>query len=209
MLTLDDHPLLDAKAFITTFPRPLSEMPSAEATLSYFMPLAEGAPEISPEVKKAVRDLLRHGGFKPAGRSKPASEYLLKARAGGFLSSINLAVDACNAASLKGGLPISVVDMDRATPPFRVGIAEEGASYIFNASGQDINLSGLLCLFDSEGPSANSVKDSQRTKTHEGTRRTLSIIWGTRALPGLAEETFEFYRGLLVAGGASVEVVEV
>ena len=30
-------------------------------------------------VREAVRALLRHGGFKPAGRSKPAAEYLVKA----------------------------------------------------------------------------------------------------------------------------------
>ena len=40
-----------------------------------------------------VRDLLRAGGFKPAGRSKPASEYLVRAAGEGKLAGINLVVD--------------------------------------------------------------------------------------------------------------------
>src|SRR5207302_10500488 len=135
-------------------------------------------------VREAVRRLLRHSGFKPTGRSKPASEYLLKAVGEGRLSSINVAVDACNVASLRSGLPISVVDLDRAREPFRVGVAPAGASYVFNASGQEIDLGGLLCLFDAEGPCGNAVKDAQRTKTWDVTRRTLSLVWGTVALPG-------------------------
>lgn len=158
-------------------------------------------------VRDAVRALLRHGGFKPAGRSKPASEYLLKAAADNALASINLAVDACNVVSLHSGLPISVVDLDRIRPPLRIGIAPAGASYVFNASGQTIDLSGLLCLFDAEGPCANAVKDSQRTKTTTETRRTLSLIWGTKVLAGRAAQTETWYRQLLEQHGATTEHV--
>jgi hypothetical protein len=55
---------------------------------------------------------------------------------------------------------------------------------VFNASDQEIDLSGLLCLFDAEGPCANSVKDSHRTKTHDGSTSTLTVVWGTVAVPG-------------------------
>ncbi len=144
-----------------------------------------------------MRTLLRHGGFKPAGRSKPASEYLIRAVVEGKLSSINVAVDACNIVSLHSGLPISVVDLDRARPPFRIGLASQGANYIFNASGQTIDLTGMLCLFDEEGPCANAVKDAQRTKTSPETRRTLSLIWGSTALPGRAAQAESWYRSLL------------
>jgi len=44
--------------------------------------------------------------------------------------------------------------------PLRVGIATMGMSYVFNASGQTIDLAGLLCLFDADGPCANAVKDT-------------------------------------------------
>src|SRR6185437_16056779 len=122
---------------------------------------------------------------------------LLKAVREGSLWSINVAVDACNVVSLHSGLPISVVDLDRTREPLRVGLAMAGASYVFNASGQTIDLGGLLCLFDAEGPCANAVKDAQRTKTTPQTRKTLSVVWGTTALPGRAAKAEEWYRSLL------------
>lgn len=197
MLTIDPHPLLDLQAFETTFPRPLGEMKSSQDLLG-LLSLTVSTPFQSDEViREAVRGLLRHDGFKPAGRSKPASEYLIKAVSDGRLGSINVAVDACNVVSLHSGLPISVVDLDRARPPFRVGVASAGANYVFNASGQTIDLAGLLCLFDAEGPCGCAVKDAQRTKTGPETRRTLSVIWGTTVLPGRAAQVEIWYRSLL------------
>jgi DNA/RNA-binding domain of Phe-tRNA-synthetase-like protein len=203
MLTIDPHPLLDLRAFVTTFPRPLGEVPSPP-DLQALLNLQAAAPLRSDDaVREKVRQLLRHGGFKPTGRSKPASEYLLRAVGAGELASINLAVDACNAVSLHSGLPISVVDLDRARQPFRVAVAPAGSNYIFNASGQTIDVAGLLCFFDAEGPCGNAVKDAQRTKTDGGTRRTLSLVWGTVALPGRAEQAEAWYRSLLERHGAA------
>jgi DNA/RNA-binding domain of Phe-tRNA-synthetase-like protein len=201
-LTVEPHPLLDLRAFLTHFPRPLSGMPSAPELVA-LLAVEAAAPMHSDEtLREAVRKLLRHGGFRPTGRSKPASEYLIKALREG-LSSINLAVDACNAVSLHSGLPISVIDLERAREPFRVAIAPPGASYVFNASGQAIDLSGLLCLCDADGPCGNGVKDAQRTKTTAATTRTLSLIWGTVAVPGRAAETEAWYRSLLEQQGAT------
>ncbi len=149
---------------------------------------------------------MRHGGFKPTGRSKPASEYLLRAVGEGKLASINLAVDACNAVSLHSGLPISVVDLAKAQPPFSVDLAPLGASYVFNSAGQTIDLAGLLCLIDADGPCANAVKDAQRTKTNAETTSTLSLIWGTKALPDLAEKAEVWYRALLEQAGATTSL---
>jgi DNA/RNA-binding domain of Phe-tRNA-synthetase-like protein len=203
MLTIDPHPLLDLRAFVTTFPRPLGEVPSPPE-LQALLNLHVAAPLRSDEeVRERIRQLLRQGGFKPTGRSKPASEYLLRAVGAGQLSSINLAVDACNAISLHSGLPISVVDLDRARQPFRVGVAPAGSNYVFNASGQTIDVAGLLCFFDAGGPCGNAVKDAQRTKTDGCTRRTLSLVWGTVALPGRAEQTAAWYRSLLEQHGAA------
>ncbi|MCE9552332.1 MAG: hypothetical protein K8T91_03015 [Planctomycetes bacterium] len=207
MLTIDPHPLLDVRAFVTMLPCPLGDLNSSPDLLALFAPPAGAPLSSSDEVRAAVRDLLRHGGFKPTGRSKPASEYLIRAASEGSLASINLAVDACNAVSLHSGLPISVVDLDRTQQPLRVGVAAAGASYIFNQAGQTIDLGGLLCLVDAEGPCANAVKDAQRTKTCPDTRRTLSLIWGTNSLPGRAAAAEEWYRALLVSHGASVEPV--
>jgi DNA/RNA-binding domain of Phe-tRNA-synthetase-like protein len=110
--------------------------------------------------------------------------------------------------SLHSGLPISVVDLDRAREPFRVGIAGEGAGYVFNASGQEIKVEGLLCLHDAEGPCANAVKDAQRTKTHEGTRRVLCLVWGREDLADHTDRTVGWYREILERAGATCVDVE-
>ncbi len=205
MLHVEPHPLLQLGAFVTTFPRALAEMPSPPA-LTALLAESATAPVTSDDgVREAVRALLRQGGFRPAGRSKPASEYLLKAARDGSLSPINFAVDACNVVSLHSGLPISVVDLDRTRDPLRVGVAPAGASYIFNASGQTIDLAGLLCLCDVDGLCASPVKDSHRTKTGPDTRRTLSLVWGTVALPGRTEQATAWYRRLLEEHGAATE----
>ena len=62
---------------------------------------------------------------------------------------------------------------------------------------EEIDVSGLICLHDAIGPCANGVKDAQRTKTHAATERTLSVIWGARALGGRAAAAAAWYRALL------------
>lgn len=202
MLDVEPHPLLELAAFVSDYPRPLGGSPSPESLLALLRPGAVAPMASSDAVREAVRGLLRHGGFKPTGRSKPASEYLLRACGEGTLGGINLAVDACNAVSLHSGLPISVVDLGRTSGALRVAVAPAGAAYVFNAAGQSIELAGLLCLHDEAGPCANAVKDAQRTKTSADTRRTLTLVWGTKALPGRAAEAEAWYRELLRGAGA-------
>jgi len=212
MLEIDDHPLLDAVAFVTEFPQTIREL---ETPASVLESLRLQSPELavpqgldySGEVKSIVRDLLRHGGYKPTGRGKPASEYLRQAVEKQTLSPINVPVDVCNVVSLHSGLPISVVDLNLVEEPLRVGIAPPDSSYVFNATGQTIKLDGLLCLFDAAGPCANGVKDSQRTKTSESTTRTLSIVWGTSQLAGRATIAANWYREILANLGATTTLL--
>lgn len=200
-LTVGKHPLLELGVLEAVYPAPLSALPSP-AWLQELLALEAAVPlERSEECRAAVRKLLRHGGYKPTGRGKPASEYLVRAAGEGQLSSINLAVDVCNVVSLHSGLPISVVDLDLAVPPLSVAIAGEQTSYVFNSAGQEIRVDGLLCLFDGEGPCGNGVKDSQRTKTNDATRRTMTLIWGTKAQPGRTAAAGEWYAELLRRGG--------
>ncbi|HEU4535214.1 MAG TPA: hypothetical protein VFS00_13895, partial [Polyangiaceae bacterium] len=134
VLTVAPHPLLAPGAFVSNFPRPLGELAPSEGLARLLRDDAEAPLRADDATRAAVRDLLRWGGFKPTGRAKPASEYLIRAAAEGALAPINAAVDACNAASLHSGLPVSVVDLDRARAPFHLAIAPVGASYVFNAS---------------------------------------------------------------------------
>jgi DNA/RNA-binding domain of Phe-tRNA-synthetase-like protein len=201
-------PGLAPAAFTTTFPRPLGELPSPAWLVDLLRIDAPAPLERSEEVRQAVRDVLRSRGYKPTGRGKPASEYLVRAAADS-LGSINAAVDACNAVSLHSGLPISVVDLDRVSGEIRIDVGTDGDRYVFNAGGQEIDVAGLPCLFDDEGPCANAVRDSHRTKTRSETRRTLSVVWTPAGLTERRDATVEWYRELLERLGASTAGVSV
>ncbi|MCA8975166.1 MAG: hypothetical protein KDC98_10610 [Planctomycetes bacterium] len=184
-----DHPRLALRHFEVELPRPLGELVTPPWLAELLRPGA-AAPLSPPDgLRAAVRDLLRGHGYRPTGRGKPSSEYLAAAAADGRLGPINAVVDIGNAVSLHSGLPISVVDLDACTPPLRVDLPAPGTRYVFNRSGQEIDVGGLLSLCDAEGPCANAVKDAQRTKTGEATRRVLVIVWGTTAPAGHAEAT--------------------
>jgi DNA/RNA-binding domain of Phe-tRNA-synthetase-like protein len=204
-LQVEPHPLLRVAAFTTSFAAPLGELSTPAGVLDALRLDGPAPMQRDEAVRGAVRDLLRQGGYKPTGRGKPASEYLVRAASEGALNSINAGVDACNAVSLHSGLPISVVDLDRASAPFRIAVAPTGASYVFNASGQEIDLGGLLCIFDADGPCANAVRDSQRTKTHADTRETLSVIWGCVGHEARLDAAQRWYRLLLSEVGAQTE----
>ena len=212
-VAVDPHPLLDAATFVTRLPVAVAELPAWGLTPAGEPPadrtVAAPSMVVDERVKGAVRALLRHGGYKPSGRSKPASEYLVGARAEGRFPSINPLVDVCNLVSVTSGLPISVVDLELTRGELAIVVCPAGTSYLFNPSGQTIDAGGLLALADAEGPAGTPVKDAQRTKTHGGTRTTISVVWGTRELPGRAAATVAWYRALTeLVMGATTEDVE-
>ncbi len=134
--------------------------------------------------RRAVRDLLRNGVYKPTGRSKPATEYLLRTAAEEAFPRINGAVDVCNALCIEHLLPISLWDLDLATADaftFRLGAADE--AYVFNTGGQEIGLHDLIvgCAVreDGETPIVNPVKDSLATKTTPETTRVAAVVYSS------------------------------
>lgn len=134
-----------------------------------------------PARKAAVRDMLRHGSYKPAGRAKPSSEYLLQAALEADFPSVNPFVDAVNCASLEFGYPASIVDLAKTGTDLLLRRGAEGESYVFNAGGQSIDLRDLLCLcrLDSGAwkPCANPVRDSMETKLFPGAASALVIFY--------------------------------
>lgn len=199
-LAVAPHPLLEVGAFVTRLSAPLG-------ALAAFTAPADAPPlTVDDTVRTAVRALLRQGGYKPSGRGKPASEYLAQARDEGRFPQLNPVVDVCNLVSLHSGLPISVIDLDRATAPLRIEVCPAGTTYVFNPSGQVIDASGLLALCDATGPCGTAVKDAQVTKTSAATTTTLSIVWGTSALPGRTAIATRWYRALCAGLGAVDDV---
>lgn len=146
----------------------------------------EGAAELDAlrEARRlAARDMLRNGRYKPTGRGKPASEYLLRAASEATFPRINAVVDVNNLVSAEAALPISLWDLDRAGVDryvFRLGA--EGEAYVFNASGQALDLHDLVvgCRApngDVSEPSVSPIKDSHATKTTPETRRVAGCIY--------------------------------
>jgi len=136
---------------------------------------------LSVERKAAVRNMLRFGSYKPAGRSKPSSEYILAAALEGDFPLVNGAVDVNNAVSLEWGYPASVFDTELCGTSLLLRRGVPGESYVFNPSGQSIDLKDLLCVCRPEGaawlPCGNPVKDAMATKTRESTRNVAAVIY--------------------------------
>jgi DNA/RNA-binding domain of Phe-tRNA-synthetase-like protein len=132
----------------------------------------------------AIRNLLRSGGFRPAGRNKPAQEYLLRTVSDeGSLPSICNAVDLINLISLQSALPISLVSLDRIGTRISLRFGLPTERYVFNRAGQELDVEGLLCLCsDSAGgsqPVGAPVKDSLRAKVTEDDHHLLACIYAS------------------------------
>jgi len=203
------HPLLRPAAFTTSFAQPLGNIDTPTWVMDLLKLDADTPLTRDETLRLRVRDMLRHWGHKPAGRGKPAAEYLVRAVGQGELGSINVAVDILNAVSLHSGFSIALVDLELSHPPFRVAPGPEDSSYVFNASGQEMALKGLVCLFDAAGPCGNPVKDAQRVKTRDETTRTLTVLWGVAGYEEKIDAAVRWYRELLERVGGVVESVNV
>jgi hypothetical protein len=184
------------------------DLPCCPATLSapsYLSALLErvrsaGEGFLSPGRKAAVRGMLRFGSYRPSGRSKPSSEYLLAAALENNFPLVNGPVDVNNTISLEWGYPASIFDLELCGPALLLRRGTAGESYIFNRSGQCINLEDLLCVWRSEGekwvPCGNPVKDSMATKTRESTQKVAAVVYAPTSESGeeleAAAEGFAF-----------------
>lgn len=209
MIEIAAHPFLDAICFVTRSDKAAGELSGSPALEAALDPAGQH-PAVPDTVRTSVRALLRHGGYKPSGRGKPASEYLVGVFTEGRFPRINALVDVCNVVSLHSGLPISLLDLDLLQGSWADGLSirvmPDDTSYIFNPSGQTIDASGLLALCDRDGPTGTPVKDAQRTKTHAGTVNTLTVIWGSNTMPGRAAAAHaEYVRLLESLAGIRVE----
>lgn len=140
---------------------------------------------LNEERTKVVRDLLRFGKYKPTGRGKPASEYLQGAAREDRFPMINNLVDALNRVSLMSQLPISLIDLDRAgSQRFVLRRGRAGESYVFNASGQVIDLEDLLLVasLPEDRPGTNPVKDSMATKLDGAAKNVLAVVYAPASL---------------------------
>ncbi len=143
------------------------------------------------KLRTAVRQMLKHGKFKASGRSKPAHEYLLRcAQEDGALPRINGPVDVLNTCSLFHGLPISLLSIARSSRNLlvRYGRADEG--YIFNSSGQVLDVEDLVVTCDATRepgvPVGSPIKDSMVGKIEASDQELVAIIYAPKSSEGQA-----------------------
>jgi DNA/RNA-binding domain of Phe-tRNA-synthetase-like protein len=138
--------------------------------------------DVPEDSRKQIRRLLRQGGFKPTGRNRPASEYLARDLATrGSFHFINNLVDINNYLSLRYALPMSVLDAGVIRGNLHIRVGEVGENYIFNPSGQELDLKGLLLVADYfEGvsrPLGSPIKDSVAAKLASRCRSALVVVY--------------------------------
>jgi DNA/RNA-binding domain of Phe-tRNA-synthetase-like protein len=134
------------------------------------------------EWREAVRAMVRAGGFTPAGRNKPAQEYLLRTVLdSGSLPAILNAVDAINVISLESGLPISLLATARLGSRAIVRYGQPGERFVFNRSAQELDLQGLICVCSADSPNmeplGTPIKDSMLGKVTETDRDVVAILY--------------------------------
>jgi DNA/RNA-binding domain of Phe-tRNA-synthetase-like protein len=160
---------------------PKSEAPSAYLSALLERVRASGEGFLPAARKSAVRNMLRHGKYKPAGRAKPSSEYLLAAALDGSFPLVNGPVDANNAVSLEWGYPASVFDAAKTGSELYLRRGFSGESYVFNPSGQSIELEDLIVVCRRDGdawsPCGNPVKDAMATKVFEGAENVVAVVY--------------------------------
>ena len=130
-------------------------------------------------MQKGIRSLLKTFGFKPSGRSRPASEYLFKDLSNrGSFNYINNIVDINNHISLKYKLPISVFDLDKSGYELCLRVGKDDEQYVFNKEGQILSLKKLLLVSKTNAEAIGTpVKDSQATKVFEPTKKIAFFIY--------------------------------
>lgn len=161
-------------------PRPTAEAPS------FLIEILEQCKErgegfVPADLRARVRDMLRCGRYKPAGRGKPASEFLLRAALNDSFPLVNVPVDINNAISLASGLPGSIFDADLSGTHLLLRRGRPGESYVFNPAGQVIGLEDLIVVCRREGeswvPCGNPVKDAMATKIRPETQSVAAVLY--------------------------------
>lgn len=130
--------------------------------------------------REALRAMLRKGGFKPSGRSKPAQEYLARCLDDAKFPRVHPAVDCLNAISVRFGIPISMLDRQAFGDRMQIRLGKPGESYVFNSVGQELEIENLIVVcggVNEEKPLGSPVKDSMAGKIDKTVSRIVCILY--------------------------------
>ena len=202
-LSVDPHPLLEVRAFVTTFSKPLGESPSSDALRAGLKLDAPAPVKSSDDLRGSVGTCCGMAANRPAAGSPRAN--LIRASTEGQLGTINLAVGRQRDVPALG-LTISVVDLDLAKTPFRIGVAREG-DRMFHASGQDDRSRGAAVSVRRGWPVRERGEGRAADEDPRGDHADAVGDLGTKAAPDQAGKASAWYQELLRAQGAVTEDV--
>ncbi len=185
---LSPSPTLPALVWAEDIAPPVPSAPLPTGLQEALAEVRQAGEEFIPqELRSRVRGMLRFGRYKPTGRGRPASEYLLRAALAASFPVVNAPVDVNNWISLESGYPASVFDAELSGRRLLLRRGREGESYAFNPSGQILDLCDLLLVCRwSEGrwqPCGSPIKDAMVTKITEATRCVVAVIYAPASEP--------------------------
>jgi DNA/RNA-binding domain of Phe-tRNA-synthetase-like protein len=75
-------------------------------------------------------------------------------------------------------------DAEKLGVPAKVRFGRSGESYVFNTSGQTMNLEGIpvVCRTPDDVPIGNAVKDSMLAKVGASTQEVVAVVYGSNQL---------------------------
>jgi DNA/RNA-binding domain of Phe-tRNA-synthetase-like protein len=124
------------------------------------------------------------------------------------------AVDVLNVISLCSGLPISLLATERVGQRPMARYGRPGEQFVFNRSGQALDIEGLLCVCNGDGPDSvplgTPVKDSMAGKVTDSDRDVWGVIYAPAREVDAGEleqwclRLAEGFRDGCSAGGTSV-----
>lgn len=180
---------------------------NGETVLDDVSKMIKGAYSLSDlrkhRIFRAYRDVMWRLGIDPT-KIRPSSEALVRrVLRGKRVRSIHPVVDACNAASMRWFIVISVFDASRVRPPLTLRFARRGEVFE-DFSGKARVLSGKeVVLADSEDRILHlyPYRDSAIAAVRDDTREVVAVAYGAPGLgagyPAKALEVFmEILSGL-------------
>jgi len=134
---------------------------------------------------RAYRDTMWRLGIDPT-KIRPSSEALLRRiLRRSYLPSINNVVDACNIASARNIVVVSVIDLDKVSPPLTLRFAKSGEEFTDLSGKVRILKDYEIVLSDSKGTIIHlyPYRDSAKSAISSSTKNVVAVAYGAEGIP--------------------------
>lgn len=136
-------------------------------------------------IVRAYRNVMWRLGIDPT-KIRPSSEALVRRiLRRSYIPSINNIVDACNISSIKNLIVISVIDLDKVSPPLTLRFAKTGEEFIDLSGKVRFLKDNEVVLSDSEGYIVHLYqhRDSAKSAINPDTKKVIAVAYGAEGIP--------------------------